>query len=102
MSVICPICVSPTLRCQVDADVVRKLSLKELSHKYRLSSRVVLHHIKHLPELLESEAAASKLSVYIGSVNYNVSVFVLPSEEEETAVDQGQPVGEEEVLLGHA
>jgi len=90
MAAICPICVSPSLRGQVDADVVRKLTLKQLSHKYRLASRVVLRHIRHLPELLESEASASKPSIDIGSVN--VSVFVALSEEGEgVAANEAMP-----------
>jgi hypothetical protein len=67
-----------------------------------LSSRVVLRHIKHLPELLESETA-SKPSIYIGAVTYNINLIVSPLEEEAVAddQDQGDP-DEEEVVLGHA
>jgi hypothetical protein len=103
MSVICEICVSPSLRGQVDADIVRKLTLKELSQKYRLSSRRMMRHIKHLPEKLESEASASKPSIYIGSVTYNINLIVsAPKEEDVAADDQGLPDPEEEEALGHA
>jgi hypothetical protein len=94
--VICPICVSPSLRGQLDSDVVRKLTLKELSHKYRLSSRVVLRHIRHLPELMEREASASKLSIYIGAVTYNINLIVSPLEEGAVVPDS------EEAGTGHA
>jgi hypothetical protein len=95
MTAICPICVSPRLRGQLDADVVRKLTLKELSQKYRLSRRKMMRHIKHLPEKLESEPAASKPSIYIGTMN--VSVFVPPHEEENggTADDPWESIATE-------
>jgi hypothetical protein len=95
MSVICEICVSPSLRGQVDADIVRKLTLKELSHKYRLSSRRMMRHIKHLPELLESEAPPSKPSIYIGTVAYNINLIVSPPEEEDILEDDLEGEGGE-------
>lgn len=90
MGIVCPICSSsPPIRGALDGDVVRKLTLKQLSHKYGLPSRVVLRHIKHLPELLETEAAASKPStVFIGAVNYDVNIFVSPPAGEEVVDEE--------------
>jgi hypothetical protein len=82
MAVICAVCADPSLRGQVDADVVRRLTLSNIAQKHGLSSRAVRRHVGHLPEKLEGEAAASGPSIYIGSVNFNFSVFVLPSVEE--------------------
>jgi hypothetical protein len=103
MSVICPVCASPSLRGQVDADVVRRETLGNIAKKHGLSSRSVRRHVGHLPEKLEGEAAASEPSVYIGSVTYNINVFALPSDEEEASevVDEGDADPEEEAL-GHA
>jgi hypothetical protein len=81
MTVTCRICASPSLRGQLDADLVRKLTLKALSQKYGLNGRIILRHIKHLPEKLEGEASASRPSLYIGRMN--VSVLVALSEEGE-------------------
>jgi hypothetical protein len=77
----CRICSSPAMFGRVNADVVRKLPLKQLSHKYGLSGRVVLRHIKHLPELLESEPPSSGPSIYVGSVTYNINLLVSAPEE---------------------
>ena len=83
MAVICPVCASPSLRGQVDADVVRRETLGNIAKKHGLPSRAIRRHVGHLPEKLEGEAAASEPSVFIGEVNFNYSVFVLPSGEEE-------------------
>jgi hypothetical protein len=83
MVAICSVCASPSLRGQVDADVVRRLTLSSIAQKYGLSSRAVRRHVGHLPEKLEGEAAVASPSIYIGSVTLNYSVFAWPSEEEE-------------------
>lgn len=83
MPAICAICADPSLRGQVDADVVRHLTLSNIAQKHGLSSRAVRRHVGHLPEKLEGEAAAARPTVYIGAVTCNISVFAWPSEEEE-------------------
>ena len=85
MAAICPVCASPSLRGQVDADVVRQLTLSTIAQKHGLTSRAIRRHVAHLPERIEADASGSEPSVYIGSVNLNYSVFVLPSEEEEAS-----------------
>ncbi len=89
--VICPICASASLRGQVDADVVRRLTLSDIANKHGLSSRAVRRHVGHLPEKLEGEASASRPTVYIGSVNINV--FVDSPEEEDVADGDVSEVG---------
>lgn len=79
----CTICSNPAIFGRVNADVLRKLMFKQLSHKYRLSGRVVLRHIRHLTEALESEPSASKQSIYIGQVTYNFNLVAPVSEEED-------------------
>jgi hypothetical protein len=85
MAGICAICADLSLRGQVDADVVRRLTSSNIAQKHGLSSRAIRRHVGHLPEKLEGEAAASSPTAYIGAVTYNVSVFVLSSEEEEAS-----------------
>jgi hypothetical protein len=100
MSAICPVCVNRDLRGQVDADVVRRLTLSNIAQKHGLSSRAVRRHVGHLPEKLEGEASATRPTVYIGSIN--ISVFVdAPEEGDVVADDQGLLDPEEGVVGSH-
>jgi hypothetical protein len=93
--VICPVCASPGLRGQLNADVVRRLTLSSIAQKHGLSSRAVRRHVAHLPERLDADASASRPTLYIGTVN--VSVFVPPHEEENggTADDPRESIATE-------
>ncbi len=99
--VICAICATPDLRRRVDADVVRRLTLSDIAKRYGLSSRAVRRHVGHLPEKLEGEAAASRPTVSIGSVNINVFVDA-PEEEDVTAAARRRCDPEEEGALDRA
>ena len=99
MVAICSVCASPSLRGQVDADIVRRLTLSSIAQKYGLSSCVIRRHVAHLPERIEADASTSERSIYIGSVNFSYSVFVMPSDDEEAsegvddAVEEGGGCG---------
>lgn len=89
MTVICPICSStPSIRGAVDADIVRKVSLRKIAERHNLSIRAVRRHLKHLPEVLETERATSP-TVVIAPV-YNVNLVVSPGVD--TLADEGEGV----------
>jgi hypothetical protein len=81
MTVICVVCSTPTLRGPVNADIVRHLSLRKIAERHKLSVRSVQRHLKHLPQLLETETPAAVPSVYVGSVTYNINLLVFAPEE---------------------
>ena len=101
---VCNICSStPSIRGRVDADIVRRLSLREIAARYKVSVRSVQWHLRHLPELLETESSATPTSSFMVTApttnNITLNVFVVESDAEEgTAVGEvgarGQCEGE--------
>jgi hypothetical protein len=80
--VICSICATPDVRGYVDADLVRHRSLRSIAERPGLSIRSVQRHLKHLPELLETESSTGP-RIYIGTVTNNFNVVVASPEEED-------------------
>lgn len=96
MSVVCPVCSStPSIRGAVDADIVRKISLREIAERHKLSIRSVRRHLKHLPEVLETEQASAS-TVVIAPV-YNINLIVSPPAVEHVVSDEA-----DQEMLGHA
>jgi hypothetical protein len=102
MAVICPVCSStPSIRGDVDADIVRHLSLRNIASKYGLSVRAVQRHLKHLPHLLETASAPSGPGIYVGGITYNFYVCATTPEEEAEEEEQAADDGGQEDLLGN-
>jgi hypothetical protein len=102
MSVICPVCSStPSIRGRVDADIARKTSLRDIAAKHGLSVRSVQRHLRHLPELLETESpSTTSPSIYIGGITYNFHVCATTPEEEIEEEAQAAADDSHEDLLG--
>ena len=85
---VCSICSStPSIRGRVDADIVRRLSLREIAARYKMSVRSVQRHLKHLPELLEAEPSVTTTPAFVvvapTTNNITLNVFVVDSDAEE-------------------
>lgn len=99
MSAICPVCASSSLRGQFDADIVRKISLRKIAECHKLSICAVKRHLKHLPEVLETEGAAPSTAVIAPTYNnITVNLFVVGSYAEE---EEGEGVAANEALPGN-
>ena len=75
---------------------MRKISLRKIAERHKLSIHAVRKHLKHLPKVLETEREVSQ-TVVIAPV-YNVNLVVSPGVE--ALADEGERVAANEAMPG--
>lgn len=83
---VCSICASLS-RGHVDADLVCRISVREIAARHKVSIRSVRRHLKHLPEVLEGGTAPPSV-VYIAPVTNNI--FFSVNAEERALEEPGE------------